>query len=129
MKNKNGGMKGKNNLLLTYVTPVDDKKLLAECDVQVFKGKHQANHQGEVSKNAVRLVHGPTGIRVSSHLGVSQSENKKAAIDKLRQEIDKLLTFHNPRKETTVSEAIKKQRMRDQKRAAEKKAERNSLET
>lgn len=70
--------------LLGYITPEDDRKLLKECTMQAFKGKHKENKHNDDVNNAVRLIHNPTGIRVVGNEPTGQAENKKIALDKLR---------------------------------------------
>lgn len=63
---------------------LDDKPLLNQCDIHVYKSSGPGGqHRNKVS-SAVRLKHKPTGISAHGDESRSQAENKKMAISRLR---------------------------------------------
>jgi len=66
---------------------LDDKALLEQCDVHVYKASGPGGqHRNKVS-SAVRLRHRPSGITVHGDESRSQHENKRAALRRLRMNI------------------------------------------
>jgi len=66
---------------------LDDKALLAQCDVHIYKSSGPGGqHRNKVS-SAVRLAHRPTGIAAHGDDSRSQHTNKLLAIRRLRMNI------------------------------------------
>jgi len=66
---------------------MDDKALLGECDINMYKSSGPGGqHRNKVS-SAVRLRHRPTGITVHGDQSRSQHENKRLALGRLRMNI------------------------------------------
>lgn len=66
---------------------LDDKSLLAQCDVNTTKASGPGGqHRNKVS-SAIRLRHRPTGITSQGHDSRSQHDNKKLALQRLRMNI------------------------------------------
>ena len=70
-----------------YELPPDDEALLAECDVQVFRGTGPGGQSVNTTDSAVRLVHRPTGIVVVCRRERSQLRNKNECVRRLRARI------------------------------------------
>lgn len=65
----------------------DDKKLLNECEVQAYKASGPGGQHVQKTDSAVRLIHIPSGIRVTSQEERSQYLNKKRCLEKLRKKL------------------------------------------
>ena len=66
---------------------MDDRALLAQCDVHIYKASGPGGqHRNKVS-SAVRLRHQPSGIAAHGDDSRSQHENKRLAIRRLRMNI------------------------------------------
>lgn len=66
---------------------MDDKAILADCDVHTYKSSGPGGqHRNKVS-SAVRLRHRPTGISAHGDDSRSQHENKRLALKRLRMQI------------------------------------------
>ncbi|MGA2265005.1 MAG: peptide chain release factor-like protein [Phycisphaerae bacterium] len=66
---------------------MDDKALLAQCDVHTYKSSGPGGqHRNKVS-SAVRLRHKPTGITTHGDQSRSQHENKQLALQRLRMNL------------------------------------------
>ncbi len=62
----------------------DDAGLLAECDVETFRGSGPGGQHRNKTESAVRLRHRPTGIVAQATERRSQSQNIGVALDRLR---------------------------------------------
>jgi len=80
--------------------PEDDDKLLDECEVTAFRSSGAGGQHVNVTDSAVRLVHIPSKIVVTSQTERSQLLNKKICIEKLREKVKKL-NYKKPRRIAT----------------------------
>lgn len=62
----------------------DDEALLAECDVESFRGSGPGGQHRNKTETAVRLRHRPTGIVAQATERRSRSQNLSLALDRLR---------------------------------------------
>lgn len=70
--------------------PESDDALLADCDVQTFRAGGPGGQHQNVTDSAVRLVHRPTGVTVTSRAQRSQYLNKMDALRRLRLKLRRL---------------------------------------
>lgn len=66
------------------VLALDDKKLLAQCDVHTYRASGPGGQKRNKTDSAVRLRHRPTGIGAQGEESRSQHENKARALRRLR---------------------------------------------
>jgi protein subunit release factor B len=103
-----------------YSIPDADEALLAECEVQTFRSSGPGGQSVNTTDSAVRLVHGPTGVRVSCQDERSQLRNKQICVKRLREKLEEMQRVPKKRTRTRPSRAAR-QRRRDTKRATSKK--------
>lgn len=108
-----------------YALPESDAALLAECDVDVFRGSGPGGQGVNTTDSAVRLTHGPTGIVVVCREERSQLRNKNLCLERLRARIERLMAPPPPpRKATRPSKAAKERRLAAKTARSETKARR-----
>ena len=97
--------------------PESDDALLAECDVQTFRAGGPGGQHQNVTDSAVRLVHRPTGLTVTSRAQRSQHQNKMDALRRLRLKLRRLNEPPPPpRRPTRPSRAAKERRLAEKTR-------------
>jgi ribosome-associated protein len=106
--------------------PESDAVLLAECDVQTFRAGGPGGQHQNMTDSAVRLVHRPTGVTVTSRAQRSQYLNKTDALRRLRLKLRRLNEPPPPpRRPTRPSKAATERRLAEkQRRAAAKRLRR-----
>lgn len=65
----------------------DEEKLLNECVVQTFLSSGKGGQHVQKTESAVRLIHLPTGIVVTSQQERSQYSNKRTCLEKLKKKL------------------------------------------
>ena len=66
---------------------MSDDELFTSCKMQAFKSSGPGGQKVNKTSSAVRLVHNPTGIEVTSSESRSQHENRHHALKKMRMKI------------------------------------------
>ena len=107
-----------------YTLPETDDALLAECDVQTFRGHGPGGQSVNTADSAVRLTHRPTGIVVVCREERSQLRNKQACVRRLRARISAAQRPVPVRFATRPTEAARVRRLASKARLAAKKATR-----
>jgi protein subunit release factor A len=95
--------------------PDDDDALLAECRVETFRSGGPGGQHQNVTESGVRLVHLPTGVRVTARDERSQHQNRALALRRLRAKLEELGREAKPRVPTRVPR-VQRQRRREAKR-------------
>lgn len=103
------------------ILPELDEDLLLQCKVTAFRSQGSGGQHVNVTDSAVRLVHIPTGIVVTSQKGRSQFFNKKDCIGKLRKIVDKLNYRAPERIPTKLSRSVKNKNLAKKAKHSEKK--------
>ena len=67
------------------MTNLTDTQLLAECEVDTYRGPGPGGQKRNKTDSAVRLRHKPTGLIVVAGESRSQAENKTRAVKRLRE--------------------------------------------
>jgi ribosome-associated protein len=99
--------------------PESDDALLAECEVQTFRAGGPGGQHQNVTDSAVRLVHRPSGLTVTSRAQRSQYLNKTDALRRLRLKLRRLNEPPPPpRRPTRPSRAAKERRLAEKTRRA-----------
>ena len=105
-----------------------DERLLADCDVQVFRATGPGGQGVNTTDSAVRMVHAPTGITVSARESRSQHRNRATCLEKLRRELERRARKPRPRKQTKPTAASRERRLKNKRMHAEKKAARSRVD-
>lgn len=88
--------------------PLSDEALLKECRVMTYRSSGAGGQHVNKTDTAVRLLHLPTGIAVTSQKERSQYLNKMECCRKLREKIKALNWVKPKRIKTAVSYRVKK---------------------
>lgn len=104
------------------VLPLEDADLLAECEVNAFRASGSGGQHVNVTDSAVRLIHSPTGIIVTSQKERSQYLNKRECLAKLRKIVEKL-NYRKPKRiPTQIPKSVKiKNKIRKSKTSEKKR--------
>lgn len=101
---------------------LDDDALLRTCEVEFFIASGPGGQHRNTTASGVRLTHPPTGLSVTGTERRSQSQNKDAAVRRLRAGLQALTFVPKVRKATRPTLGSKRRRLEDKKRTSEKKA-------
>jgi protein subunit release factor B len=106
--------------------PAHDDDLLDQCKISTFRSSGSGGQHVNVTNSAVRLIHLPTGIAVTSQKERSQYLNKRECLKKLREKVSKL-NYRKPKRVATRMPQSVKIKNRDRKvKASETKRLRRS---
>jgi peptide chain release factor 2 len=101
--------------------PEDDEALLAQCRVETFRSGGPGGQHQNVTESGVRLVHLPSGLRVSARDERSQHRNRALALRRLRAKLEEFTREQKPRVPTRVPRAQRKKRVEAKKRRGQTK--------
>lgn len=96
--------------------PETDEELLAQCRVETFRSGGKGGQHQNTTDSGVRLVHLPTGVRVSSRSERSQHRNKALALTRLRKKLEARNERPTPRVPTKVPKREKARRLEEKRR-------------
>lgn len=103
------------------IIPDTDEELLAECEIQTFRSGGKGGQHVNKTETGVRLIHVPTGARVSSTKERSQYRNKMNCLVRLRKKLMKMNEVVPERIETKKPAAVKERERESKKRKSAKK--------
>jgi len=105
-----------------------DKKLLSECTVQSFKASGRGGQHVAKTDSAVRLIHRPSGIRVTSQQERSQYLNKKICLEKLKKKLAEKKKKRKKRIPTSKSKGVRARELKEKAIHSEKKKRRRAVD-
>ena len=105
----------------------EDEKLLDQCVVQAFRASGPGGQHVQKTDSAVRLIHLPTGIRVTSQRERSQYLNKKICLEKLRKKLSDKAKKQKKRIPTKRPKKAKEEALKEKAIRSEKKRFRKSI--
>lgn len=101
--------------------PDSDDDLLEECKITAFRASGSGGQHVNVTDSAVRLVHLPTGLVVTSQKERSQYLNKKICLEKLRCLVERL-NYRKPKRiPTRIPKSVKDKNLARKAQHSEKK--------
>ncbi|MBC2889267.1 peptide chain release factor family protein [Gordonibacter massiliensis (ex Traore et al. 2017)] len=106
--------------------PLED--IARECDVQVFRASGPGGQCVNTTDSAVRMMHLPSGLTVTSRESRSQFRNRQLCLQKLRRLFEAKARPPKVRRATKVPRRAKEARLADKRRRAETKAKRRRVE-
>jgi protein subunit release factor B len=107
---------------------LSDAALLAECEETFFIGSGPGGQHRNKTESAVRLGHPPTGVTVTATERRSQSQNRAAALERLRERLVALVRRPKPRRATRPTRASKERRLSEKRRRGDRKVARRELD-
>jgi len=109
------------------VLPLSDDDLLLQCHVTAFRSSGSGGQHTNVTDSAVRVVHLPTGLMVTSQSERSQYLNKKECLKKLREKV-KRLNYRKPKRvPTRMPKSVKKENLEKKMMHSHKKRLRSKM--
>ena len=105
-----------------------DEELARQCEVQVLRAKGPGGQGVNTTDSAVRMVHVPTGIAVTSRESRSQHQNRQLCMAKLRAEFERRSRRPKPRKKTKVPRKANELRLEAKRRRADVKQSRRHVD-
>lgn len=109
------------------ILPALDKDLLLECKITATRASGSGGQHVNVTDSAVRLLHIPTGIVVTSQKERSQYLNKMECLSKLRKIVEKL-NYRKPKRiETRMPRSVAQKNRQKKRKESEKKRLRRPL--
>lgn len=102
------------------------RKLLAECDVETYRGSGPGGQHRNRRDSAVRLTHRPTGIVVTATERRSQHQNRAVALERLAAKLAARRRRRRPRIATKPTAAAATRRVEGKRRRSVVKTGRRS---
>lgn len=103
---------------------LSDAALERDCEVSFFIGSGPGGQNRNKRETAVRLIHRPSGIAVTSEKERSQAQNRADAMQKLKERLRQAMFVPKKRRETRPTRGSQRRRIESKKRLGEKKAQR-----
>ena len=98
--------------------PAHLKKLLAECDVETFRGPGPGGQHRNKTESAVRMTHRPTGVVRVARDERSQLLNRKIALERIWRALEARRRKPPPRVATAPGKAAQERRLTEKHRRA-----------
>ncbi len=105
-----------------------ERELLAQCEVQVHRAGGPGGQHRNKTETAVRLVHRPTGVAAEGKDQRSRGQNLAAALERLREKLERRAYRPPPRHKTRPSRAAREKRIEEKRRVSARKKERRWVE-
>lgn len=103
---------------------LSDDEFLSHCEVQTYRSSGKGGQHVNKTESAVRLIHVPTGIKVTCSRERSQHLNKMECLVKLREKLERKGRKYAPRLKTKIPAVAKKKRRESKEKQSSKKENR-----
>lgn len=108
--------------------PESDEDLLAECEITSFRASGAGGQHINVTDSAVRLVHLPSGLTITSQKARSQYQNKQECLAKLRALVARL-NYRKPKRiPTKIPKSVKRKNLASKEKDSLKKKLRRRID-
>ena len=104
-----------------FLIPKSAEELLAQCEIQTFRSSGCGGQHVNTTNSAIRLIHHPSGLRVSCQQERSQHQNRAICLEKLRTRLEHLQKKPKKRIPTRISAATRGRILEAKTRKGEKK--------
>lgn len=106
-------------------SPTDRASLERDCDLAFFIASGPGGQRRNKVETGVRLIHRPTGIRVTATERRSQQANREAAFTRMAARLQKRQRVLPTRKPTRPTPASRLRRLQAKRRASSRKRQRS----
>lgn len=89
----------------------EDEALLRDCTFEFVKGSGPGGQNRNRRMTAVRLTHAPSGIVIFSCEQRTQGDNRRVAIDRLKEKLEARNRVQAPRIPTRTPRSAKRKRL------------------
>ena len=111
--------------ILDYTLPMTNQELQSECKISVYRSSGPGGQSVNTTNSAVRIIHMPTGIIITTQDERSQYLNLKKGLERLRAKIIQMQYIKPERIASKPSKAAIEKRLQEKKTHSDKKIQRN----
>ena len=104
--------------------PTDRESLERDCDVEFFIASGPGGQHRNKVETGVRLIHRPSGTRVTATERRSQLANREMAFERMAARLEEMQHISPPRKPTRPTAASRERRLEEKRHAARLKKQR-----
>lgn len=97
------------------------RRLLAECDVDVYRSSGPGGQHRNKTESSVRVRHRPTGLQRVATEHRSQIRNRELALERMWKALEARKRQPTPRVPTRPTSAARERRLDSKRRTGEKK--------
>ncbi|MCP4546516.1 MAG: peptide chain release factor-like protein [bacterium] len=99
----------------------DPEVLEQEIEISVYRSSGPGGQHKNKTESAVRIHHPPSGVTVVATENRSQLRNRKVAMERLIERLEKLNVKRKPRHKTKIPFGVRERRLQAKKRRSDTK--------